>query len=282
MDDVEAWTAKLDTADGGVVDGVFAVASPFPTTLPKHDDELVVPARTGTLNLLKACRRRGVRRMVLTSSTGAAVYGVRRRGNFDESDWTDVTNRSDTTPYFRSKTIAERAAWDYVAEYVDAPELVAVLPGLILGPVLEEDIGTSAAVVQKAMAGELPAVPKLGFGSADVRSVAELHRLAMTHADAAGERFIGGDEYLRFADVMEVLAKAYPERKLPSRQLPDFAVRLFSYVDPTLKPVLVDLGAERRVTSDKARRVLGWDPMPMADSIRDTAASLLQHRIVPA
>ncbi|MEM1357553.1 MAG: NAD-dependent epimerase/dehydratase family protein, partial [Bacteroidota bacterium] len=107
--DANAW----DIATRGV-DYVLHVASPFPTTLPKNDDEVVIPAREGVLNVLRAASSNGVKRVVLTSSSGAAMYGNRRQGTFTEEDWTNVNNLKDTSPYFRSKTIAEQAAWDFI------------------------------------------------------------------------------------------------------------------------------------------------------------------------
>ena len=261
-------------------DGVFSVASPFPATVPKDETDLIRPAKRGTLDILEAARREGIGRVVVTSSTGSAMYGVRGRGTFDERDWTDVTDLTDTTAYFRSKTIAERAAWDFVAEYADAPQLATVLPGLILGPVLEEDTGTSVAAVQKLLAGEVPAIPKLGFSTVDVRDVADLHIRAMTQAAAAGERFLGTAGFLWMGEVVALLKRAYPQRKFPGVHLPDFLVRALSLVDPTLKPVLVDLGAERRASAEKARRLLDWQTRSLSDTVLDTAASLFQVGIV--
>lgn len=275
LTDAAAWQAAMPG-----IDFVLHVASPFPATLPKNDAELVEPARQGVLHVLRAARDHGVRRVVLTSSTGAAMYGQRRRATFTEADWTAVANRADTTPYFRSKTLAERAAWDFVAEHPNGPELTTVLPGAVLGPLLEADAGTSAAIVQKLLDGSVPALPNIGFPMVDVRSIAELHLLAMEHPDAAGERFLGAGEFLTFREVADVLRQAYPDRKFPRFVLPNFAVRLFSYVDPTLKPILVDLGTERRADASKARARLGWEPMPMDRSIRDCAASLLALNLV--
>ncbi|MCO6492555.1 MAG: NAD-dependent epimerase/dehydratase family protein [Phaeodactylibacter sp.] len=143
--------AEADLTDAAVwpdltkgVDYVLHIASPFPRELPKSEDDLIVPARQGALNVLSAAAKNGVKRVVLTSSTGAILYGkdrANRSGTYDETDWTDVTNRADTTPYFRSKTMAERAAWDFIEKDGSGLELVAICPGAILGPVLEKDFG---------------------------------------------------------------------------------------------------------------------------------------------
>ncbi|MEM9837499.1 MAG: aldehyde reductase, partial [Bacteroidota bacterium] len=272
-------SSSWDAAVAGV-DYVLHVASPFPTTLPKDENDLIRPAKEGVLNVLRAASAAGVKRVVLTSSTGAAAYGVKRQGTFTEADWTNVANKKDTSPYFRSKTIAEQAAWDFMEQDQSGMELSTVLPGAILGPLLENDPGTSAAIVMKLMDGSVPALPDIGFAMVDVRAVADLHLLAMTHPAAAGERFIGAGEFLKFKDVGAVLRKAYPGRKFPGFTLPHFAVRLFRFVDPTLGPILIDLGAERRVDNTKARKSLGWQPLPMEQAIRDCAQSMLDLGLV--
>ncbi|MEL6355997.1 MAG: aldehyde reductase [Bacteroidota bacterium] len=271
----EAWNAAVEG-----VDFVIHVASPFPQTLPKHEDDLIIPAKQGVLNVLKAAKKAGVKRVVLTSSTGAVAYGNRRQGTFTEADWTNVDNKKDTSPYFRSKTIAEKAAWDFIDREGEGLELTTILPGAILGPVLEEDVGTSAIIVKKMLDGSIPAVPNIGFAMVDVRSVAELHILAMESPAAAGERFIGAGEFYRFKEVGKVLKDVYPKRRIPQTVLPNFAVRLFYYVDKTLGPILLDLGAERKIDNTKARTMLGWEPIPVRQAILDCARSMIDLEIV--
>ncbi|MEM6771452.1 MAG: NAD-dependent epimerase/dehydratase family protein, partial [Bacteroidota bacterium] len=267
------------TATEGV-DYVLHVASPFPTTLPKRDDEIVGPAVNGTLNVLRAAARNGVKRVVLTSSTGAAMYGNRRAGTFTEADWTNVDNLKDTSPYFRSKTLAERAAWEFIEADDSGLELTTVLPGAVLGPLLEDDPGTSAAIVLKLLDGSVPALPSIGYAMVDVRSIADLHLRAMTAPAAAGQRYLGAGEFYTFKDVADVLRKRYPSRKFPSVTLPNFAVRLFRYVDPTVGPTLVDLGSRREADVRKAKAELGWEPIPVDQSIRDCADSILTLNLV--
>lgn len=273
--DANSW----ELATSGV-DYVLHVASPFPTTLPKNDDEVVVPAREGVLNVLRAASSNGVKRVVLTSSSGAAMYGNRRQGTFTEEDWTNVNNRKDTSPYFRSKTIAEQAAWDFIKEDKSGLELTTVLPGAVLGPLLENDPGTSAAIILKLLDGSVPALPNIGFAMVDVRSIADLHLLAMETPEAAGERFLGAGDFYTFKQVAEVLREYLPNRNFPKFTLPNFAVRLFSYVDPTLGPILIDLGSQRKADANKAKNQLGWQPLDMKQSIRDCADSILQLDLV--
>ena len=183
-------------------DYVLHVASPVPTVDPKTDDELVRPARDGTLRVLKASRDAGVKRVVMTSSISAIIVGrgVREKP-FTEADWTDETNRSDTSPYDRAKTIAERAAWAWHKDEGGALELVTVNPGLVLGPVLGSDFSASVEAVSKLLDGSIPALPRFGFSLVDVRDIAALQLLAMTTPSAAGQRFIGSCDFYWMVDI---------------------------------------------------------------------------------
>ncbi|MDD4193470.1 MAG: aldehyde reductase [Mangrovibacterium sp.] len=265
------------------VDFVQHVASPFPRELPRHEEDLIRPAREGALNVLKAASANGVKRVVLTSSIAAVMYG-RERGKqsavYDESNWTDVSNRSDTTPYYRSKTLAERAAWDFMASDKSGMELVSVCPGAILGPVLERDFGTSANMVIKMLDGSMPAFPKLGFEIVDVRSVADLLIRAMEMPQAANQRFLGTSGYAGFADIARILREAWPDRKIPSRSVPSFLVVLLSLFDKTLRPVLKDLDTTRRADHSKAVDLLQWQPIPNEEAILSCARSLIDLEIV--
>ncbi|SMO74283.1 SDR family oxidoreductase [Gracilimonas mengyeensis] len=265
------------------IDFVQHIASPFPRKLPDNEEELIKPARGGTLNILQAAEAHNVKRVVITSSTGSIVYGKQkghRSGTFSEEDWTNVQNKKDTTPYFRSKTIAEQAAWEFMEKERRDMELAVVCPGAILGPVLEKDFGTSANIVIKMLDGSTPVLPDIGFDIVDVRSVADLLIRAMEQPEAAGQRFIGSAGYLKFKDVADILREAYPSKKIPRRVAPDFMVRLFSYVDASLKPILIDLGVERKVDHSKAKRLLNWTPIPKEEAVRACAESVLKLEIV--
>lgn len=258
------------------IDLVQHVASPFPRTLPKNDEEIVGPAKRGTLNVLQAAARNGVKRTVLTSSVVAISYGktpAELQKTFDETDWTDAANLRDTSPYFRSKTIAEQAAWDFMRADRSGMELSVVCPGGILGPVLEEDFGTSANIVLKALDGSSPALPDIGFEIVDVRSVADLLIRAMEQPQAAGQRYIATAGFMKFKEVADVLRVAYPGRKIPKRILPNFVVRLYANIDKTLKPILPDLGVVRKVDGSKASRELGWQPIPKEEAVLACAKS---------
>ncbi|MEM6722883.1 MAG: aldehyde reductase [Bacteroidota bacterium] len=280
LTDVEVWKTLTQG-----VDFVQHIASPIPRVLPKNDQELIVPAKEGTLNVLRAAAENGVKRVVITSSTGSILYGKekgKKDGLYSEKDWTDPTNGSDTTPYYRSKVFAERAAWDFMKQDTSGMELVTICPGAILGPILEKDFGTSANIVIKTMDGSTPALPKLGFDMVDVRNVADLHVLAMEKPEAAGERFIASAGYRTFKQVADTLHSHYPKHRIPKRELPNFAVRLFAMIDPTLKTILLDLGIQRRVDNNKAKKILKWNPGTPEEAILACAQTVVELGLAPS
>ena len=265
------------------VDYVMHIASPFPRVLPKKEEDLILPAKQGTLNILKAASKNGVKKVVLTSSSTAITHGKeksKRSGIFTEKEWTDESNKKDTTPYFRSKTIAEKAAWDFIKEDNSGLQLTVICPGAILGPVLEKDFGTSANIVIKSMDGSSPAIPKIGYDIVDVRSVAELHILAMESEKASGERIIASADYLTFRQVADILRENYPDRKIPKAMLPNFMVKLISNFEKTLKPILLDLDVERRMDNSKAKELLNWQPIPAREAVLACAESVIRLNIV--
>jgi nucleoside-diphosphate-sugar epimerase len=258
---------------------VLHVASPFPESLPKHEDELIVPAREGALRVLRAAKSAGVKRVVLTSSFAAIGYGhPPQAAPFDETSWTNPEG-DDVRPYVKSKTLAERAAWDYIARDGGGLELAVVNPVGIFGPVLGSDYSTSILLVQRLMDGAMPGCPKLSFGAVDVRDVADLHLRAMTHPAAKGERFlaIAGD-FLSMRDIALILKARLGEaaRRVPTRQLPNWLVRLASLRDPAVKQILPELGKSKNATNAKAKRMLGWQPRSSEESIVATGESLVR------
>lgn len=281
---------EADLLDSGIwdtlcqgMDFVQHIASPFPRLLPKNEEELIRPAVEGTLNVLQAAHRAGVKRTVLTSSTGAIMYGKTPKSTkaiYTEEDWSDPTVSNDITPYFKSKTMAEKAAWDFVSKTEGGMELSVICPGAILGPILEKDFGTSANLVIKTMDGSSPALPQIGYDLIDVRSVADLHILAMESSQAAGQRFIGSVGFASFKDIADILRPHYPKHPIPSRVLPGFMVKMFSVIDPTVKPILLDLGIERRVSHSKAEKLLNWKPKSREEAILSCAESLIQLGLI--
>ena len=272
------------TSDSGwapAVDGcryVLHVASPFPPVQPKDPDELIVPARDGALRVIRAALDAGAERIVMTSSI-AAIRSNRTSSPdapYTEADWTDG-NDTARTPYVRSKTLAEQAAWEHVRAAGAEGRLATVNPGAIIGPALNDDHSYSLQAVQRVLDGGMPVIPKLGFTFVDVRDVADLHVRAMTDAAAGGERFIATDEYLWLSDVAAILRERLGPAagKVPTRVAPNILIRAASLFDGSLRSVVSDLGKRSWFSSDKARSRLGWTTRPVADSVEDTGRSLV-------
>jgi nucleoside-diphosphate-sugar epimerase len=258
---------------------VMHIASPFPVHVPKDENELIVPAREGALRVLRAARDAGVKRVVLTSSFAAVGYGHPEQTKpFDEADWTDL-NGEGLTAYVKSKTLAERAAWELIAKEGGGLELAVVNPVGVFGPVLGADYATSILIVQKMMDGAMPGVPRLVIGGVDVRDVADLHLRAMVHPAAKGERFLAvAGDFVSLAEMGRMLKRRLGAvaKRVPTRELPDWLVRLASLKDPAVKQILPELGKQKNATSEKAQRVLGWKPRSVEDSVVATAESLLR------
>ncbi len=258
---------------------VLHVASPFPPNVPKDENELIVPAREGALRVLRASRAAGVKRVVLTSSFAAIGYGQKpQKTAFNEASWTDP-NGEGVTPYVKSKTLAERAAWDFIANQGGDLELSVVNPVGVFGPVLGPDYATSILLVQRMMDGAMPGCPRLYFGAVDVRDVGDLHIRAMTDPTAKGERFLAvAGDFMPMLDVAKVLKDRMGAwaRRVPTRQLPNWVVRIAAMRDPAVKQILPELGKRKNATNEKARRMLGWAPRSNEESIVATAESLVR------
>jgi nucleoside-diphosphate-sugar epimerase len=260
-------------------DFVLHVASPLPPSVPKNENELIIPAREGTLRVLRAARNAGVKRVVLTSSFAAIGYGHKpQAAPFSEKDWTDPSG-ADVAPYTKSKALAERAAWDFMTREGGNLELSAVNPVGVFGPVLGPDYSASILLIQRLMDGALPGCPKLHFGVVDVRDVADLHLRAMTHPAAKGERFLAvSGDFMTIQEIAKILKgrMGAAARRVPTRQLPNWLLRLASLRDPAVKLILPELGKVKNATNQKARRVLGWVPRSREDALIATAESLVR------
>ena len=278
------FAADLEHDDGWAsavagCDYVLHVASPFPPAVPKDENELIVPAREGALRVLRAARDAGVKRVVLTSSFAAIGYGhATENERYDETSWTDLDGNG-VQPYTKSKTIAERAAWDFIAREGKQLELATVNPVGVFGPVLGHDYSTSILMVQRLLDGAVPGCPKLDFGVVDVRDVADLHLRAMTNPAANGERFLAvAGDFVSMLGIAQILKARMGEaaRRVPTRQLPNWVVRVASLFDPAVKQLLPELGKHRNGSNAKAKRVLGWEPRSSEDAIVATAESLVE------
>ena len=258
---------------------VLHVASPFPAGAPKHEDELIVPARDGALRVLRAARDAGVKRLVLTSSFAAVGYGHAPRDRpFSEADWTDPGARR-LGAYAKSKTLAERAAWEFIARDGGTLELAVVNPVAVFGPVLGPDYSTSIQLLRLLMDGAIPRCPRLSFGIVDVRDVADLHLRAMRNPAARGERFLAvAGESMSIQEIALLLRARLGNAaaRAPTKVMPDWMVRLASLFSPALAQIVPELGKIKNISNEKARRVLGWTPRSNADGIVATAESLMR------
>jgi len=261
---------------------VLHVASPFPAGVPAHEDELIVPAREGALRVLRAARAAGVRRVVMTSSFAAIGYGSKPLGRpYDERDWTDPATR--ISAYVKSKTLAERAAWDFIAREGGALELATVNPVAVFGPVAGGDFAASVEVVRMMLAGAMPGAPRLWFGVVDVRDVADLHLRAMVTPAARGERFLAvSGDFLSLFEIAQILRRRLgaAAARAPRHQLPDWLVRLGALVSPAARQVVPELGKVKNGSGAKARSLLGWSPRPPEEAIVASAESLLRLGLV--
>lgn len=259
-------------------DFVLHVASPFPAGVPKNEDELIIPAREGALRVLKAARDAGVKRVVLTSSFAAIGYTPKSNNEpYTEKDWTNPNDKIGA--YTKSKTIAEKAAWDFIAREGKGLELSVVNPVGVLGPVLGPDYSTSIQLVQRLLEGSVPGIPHLSFGLVDVRDVADLHLRAMTNPVANGERFLAIAEDIvtmqHIAEVLKAKLGAAADR-VPTKTVPNWLLRLAAVFDPSIRLIIPELGKTKRATNEKARRMLGWNPLSNEMAILATAESLIR------
>lgn len=271
------------TSDAGWADAVAGcryvlhVASPFPPVQPKDPDDLIVPARDGALRVLRAALDAGVERVAMTSSI-AAVRSERQSSEaapYTEVDWANGDDSS-RTPYVRSKTLAEQAAWQHVRAAGAENRLATISPGAIIGPALNDDHSYSLQAIQRLLSG-MPATPRLGFTFVDVRDVADLHIRALTDPAAGGERFIATDRFLWMAEVAAILRARLDDaaKKVPTRVAPNLLIRLIALFDGSVRSVVSDLGKESWFSSEKARATLGWKTRPVEDSIVDCARTLV-------
>ena len=263
--------------------GVLHLASPFPASQPRDEQELIRPAVQGTLRVLRAAVSCGVARFVQTSSTVAVMYGHgrARTAPFTEVDWTNV-DAPGVTAYAKSKTLAERAARDFLAREAASLQFSTVNPGFVMGPVLDRDIGASAEIVRMFLQGRYPGAPRLCFPCVDVRDIARMHRLALEAPLAQGGRYLGVGESLWMIDIARAISERLGStaRKVPTRVLPDWAVRLVALFDATARQALPDLGVQIEVDNSHTRRALGMEFRSGREAAAAMAASLVELKLV--
>ena len=268
--------AGWDAAVAGC-DYVLHIAAPVGVEAPRDPDELIVPTRDGALRVLRAACAAQVERVVLTSAIKACRPPMKSPdGVFDETVWTDP-NDPDLGPYRVAKTLAERAAWDFMASQTGPTTLSTVLPVAVAGPTLDPDNHHAIAMVQRMLDGSLPRFPRMGFGVVDVRDVADLHVLAMTAPEAAGERFIASSEWVWMADIARILRSELgaTANKVPTKEMPDLVLRIVATFQRPMRFAVPLLGRKHVFTSAKAQSVLGWKPRPAESTIVDSARSAM-------
>jgi len=259
------------------------VASPFVTSMPSDKMELIRPAVEGATRALEAAFAARVERVVLTSSMAAVMYGYdkSRTQPFIAADWTNLEGR-DVNAYVESKTRAERTAWQIAERHGRSGDLAVINPGAILGPLLDEDPGTSAALVQRLLNGSVPAAPNFAFVIVDVRDVAALHIAAMTSEKAGGHRYPAGNGTYTLMELGAMLRAELPDRagKLPRFQAPDWAVRLLGVFDKDIRGNLGELGVVKRTDALDAKALLGRPFISAKDAVVATGRSLIAQQLV--
>lgn len=261
----DGWDAALDG-----VDALMHTASPFPLEQPKNENELIRPAVDGTLRAMRAAQKAGVARVVLTSSVVAISPGRLPEGKIahTEDDWTDIKDPI-VSAYGKSKTLAEKAAWEFVTNRAPGIALTTINPSLVIGPPLDRNYGTSVSLLERILAAKDPMLPNICFGCVDVRDVAAMHVAALDKPDTAGQRFIANDRTMSFVEIAQTLKAGMPGRKIVTRQAPSFVIRLLARFDKSIKTVLPILDKRDAFSNARARDQLGID-------FRDTRASMVE------
>ena len=263
------------------VDVLVHTASPFPITQPDNADDLIRPAVDGTLRALRAAQAAGVTRVVLTSSTAAINGSALPAGDtaFDETNWTDPDDPT-ISAYTRSKTLAEKAAWDFVRQQAPDIQMTVINPGFVLGAPLDERYGSSVGVIARILRRKDPMLPNIGFAAVDVQDVAELHVRVIDRPDTHGQRIMAVDRFIWFAEIAQAIKAAYPERRIVTRIAPDFLVRLMARFDPAIRTILPSLGRQDRIDNSRAMATLGRGMRQVNKSAVATAAYLLAQKRV--
>ncbi|MCB2178553.1 aldehyde reductase [bacterium] len=262
---------------------VLHVASPFPLTIPKDEDDLIRPAVEGTRRVLGAAARAGVKRVVQTSSIAAvsAAYPDQNR-TFTEADWSLLDG--DIEPYPKSKTLAEKAAWEFVESLPpeQSLELAVINPGYILGPVINDRQPSSVVLHQTLMNGNLPGVARIKYNIVDVRDVAQAHLAAMTTPEAAGKRFVCVGAGLFLPEIVRILDAHFKPQgfRIPTRTLPTWVVRLAGLFNPVIRDNAKGVGEDPIFDTTRIRTVLNWTPLPAEQTLVEMGESLIAHGVI--
>jgi dihydroflavonol-4-reductase len=263
------------------VDALIHTASPFPITQPDDPDDLIRPAVDGTLRALRAAQAAGVRRVVLTSSIAAISGSPLPAGDvaYDETNWTNPDD-PDITAYTKSKTLAEKAAWDFVAQEAPDMQLTVINPGFVIGAPLDARYGSSVGVIARILRRKDPMLPNFGFAAVDVLDVADLHVSVIDQPATHGQRIMAVDRFIWFVEMAQAIKSAYPDRRIVTRVAPDFLVRLLARFDPAIRTILPSLGKQDRMDNSRAMATLGRGMRQVPKSVVSTAAYLIDNKLV--
>lgn len=260
------------------IDVLMHTASPFPLDSPKDENDLIRPAVEGTLRAMRAAKKSLVKRVILTSSV-AAIYGCELpvgMNEFDETMWTDVNHPIGRTAYTKSKTLAEKAAWDFIANEAGDISLTTINPVLVLGAPLDRHFGSSISLVERVLQGKDPMLPDLRFSIVDVKDVAKMHVDSINNDSTRGQRILASSGNWSFIEIAKLLKSNYPSSKVRTLKAPTFLIQILSIFDGTIKPVLPMLGKPMKVNGSKASRLLGINYIPVEMSIKDSADFLIK------
>lgn len=267
----EGWTAALEG-----VDVLIHTASPFPFSEPKNPDDLIRPAVDGTLRAMKAAKAAGVNRVILTSSN-AAIYkdaSKPKTAPSDESNWT-TTDDPAVSSYEASKTLAEKAAWDFVAENPEIA-LTTINPGVVLGPAMDGNYGTSLDIIEQMMTGKMPMVPPVAMPAVDVRDVAKMHVSAISNDATKGERFSATSDTVDFLEMGNMIKAAEPDAKTPKGKAPVWMLKMMGLFMKDIKVMLPNIGRNLGVSGAKAESTFGFKFRPVSEAMAGSVQSIKQ------
>lgn len=263
------------------MDILLHTASPAPATQPKDENDLIKPAVDGTLRALKAAHEVGIKRVILTSSVAAIMHHNKldNRPKLDERDWNDI-NPKHATPYSKSKTFAERAAWDFVEQKNVNIDLTVINPSMVVGAPLDDVIGASTSIIKRILCRTDPAVPHLGFAYVDVRDVAKMHVNAIANDVTFSKRYIAANRFVWYCELVDALAAEFPERKIITRRAPNWLIKLLAIFDGDIRSVSQDLGVKRELDNTAAKRDLDMNFRDVKTSAIETAHYFIDQKMV--
>ena len=273
--------AGWDVALKGV-EVLLHTASPFPIASPKDENDLIRPAVDGTLRALRAAKSAGVKRVILTSSV-AAIYGCdlpSGKTDYDETIWTDVSHPIGRVAYTKSKTLAEKAAWDFVKNQAPEIALTTINPVLVLGAPLDKNFGSSISLVERILKGKDPMLPDIRFSIVDVRDVAHMHVAAISNDATKNERLLATSATYSFVGIAKYLKSVYPKSQIKTAQAPSALIKILSLFDGDIKAILPMLGKPMVISGAKAQRILGIKFIPAEVTLRESADYLVKNGFI--